>query len=112
MLLMCGPEAVACFACPKVHVCISARFARAATFCFHLNLALSMASKKRNYQKEIRYDFSNCCYNRLYIVAMVLVLNYGPQNFLKSRYGPSLQKAERPWHWSSLRCKVCANVLK
>ena len=45
----------------------------------------------------MRYDFSNCLYDRLYIVA--IVLNYGPRKLLKSRYGPSLnlKKAGRPW---------------
>ena len=84
-------------------VCISARSARAMTLCFHFKLSIEYASKK------IRYDFSNCFYNRLYIVAMVL--NYSPQKFLKSRYGPSLKKDRRPWIRLRLAFDTCFSWL-
>ena len=51
-----------------------------------LNLALSMASKKRKITKNKIWFFKLFSYSlRLHVVAMVL-------NFLKNRYGPSLQK--------------------
>ena len=70
---------------------ISVCFARAVTFAFILNLALSMASEKQKIKKEdavLQIVFIIACVG--YCRQFALVLNYGPRKFLKSRSGSSL----------------------